>query len=116
MKSSSMIKRGWKPNAKSHTSAAKFAPFCLKQKAGQGQFDVFTLDEADLIDFTNRYDQIAISIRTYMDLIALRELLGKHKDLHEILSVKVSEHDQKALKCVNNNEITKQRFTQGRFK
>ncbi len=78
----------------------------LEAESGAGEADVFTLDEADLIDFTNRYDQIAISIRTYMDLIALRELLGKHKDLHEILSAKVSEHDQKALKCVNNNEIT----------
>lgn len=78
----------------------------LEAESGAGESDVFTLDEADLIDFTNRYDQIAISIRTYMDLIALRELLGKHKDLHEILSVKVREHDQKALKCVNNNEIT----------
>ena len=78
----------------------------LEAESGAGESDVFTLDEADLIDFTNRYDQIAISIRTYMDLIALRELLGKHKNLHEILSAKVSEHDQMALKCVNNNEIT----------
>jgi replication initiation protein RepC len=66
----------------------------------------FTLDKGDLLDFSNRYERIAISIRTYMDLICLRELLGKHKDLYEILSAKASQHDQRALKCVNNNEIT----------
>jgi replication initiation protein RepC len=78
----------------------------LEAESGAGEVDVFTLDEADLIDFINRYDGIAISIRTYMDLNSLRELLGKHKDLYEILNAKVSEHDHKALKCVNNNEIT----------
>jgi replication initiation protein RepC len=41
-----------------------------------------------------------------MDLIALRELLGKHKDLHEILSAKASQHDQAGLKCLENDIIT----------
>ena len=78
----------------------------LEAESGVGEVDAFILDEADLFDFSNRYDRIAISIRTYMDLNSLRELLGKHKDLYEILNAKVSEHDQTALKCVNNNEIT----------
>ena len=78
----------------------------LEAESGAGEVDTFTLDETDLLDFSNRYDQIAISIRTYMDLNSLRELLGKHKDLYSTLDAKVSEHDQRALKCVNNNEIT----------
>lgn len=41
-----------------------------------------------------------------MDLIALRELLDKHKHLHEMLSAKVLEHDQKALKCANNTKLS----------
>ena len=67
----------------------------LEAESGAGECgEEFTLDKADLLDFSNRYERIAICIRTYMDLICLRELLGKHKDLYEILSAKTSEHDQ----------------------
>lgn len=79
----------------------------LEAESGAGESDEgFTLDEAELIDFCGRYEQIAISIRTYMDLIALRELLDKHKHLHEMLSAKVAEHDQKALKSANNTKLS----------
>ncbi len=80
----------------------------LEAESGAGESgEEFTLDKADLLDFSNRYERIAISIRTYMDLICLRELLGKHKDLYEILSVKTSEYDQGVFNSSKNNEITK---------
>lgn len=79
----------------------------LEAESGAGESgEKFTLDEPDLLDFSNRYERIAISIRTYMDLICLRELLGKHKDLYEILSAKTSEHDQGVFNSSKNNEIT----------
>lgn len=75
----------------------------LEAESGAGEDDgCFTLDTAELIEFSGLYDQIAISIRTYMDLIALRELLDKHKDLYTVLSAKVAKHDQEALKSANN--------------
>jgi len=86
----------------------------LEAESGAGESgEEFTLDEADLVDFSNRYDQIAISIRTYMDLIALRELLGKHKDLHETLNAKASQHDQAGLKCLENDIITEKDSPKG---
>ena len=79
----------------------------LEAESGAGECDDgFSLDEAELIDFCHRYDQVAISIRTYMDLVALRELLDKHKHLHAMLSAKVAEHDQKALKSINNTKLS----------
>ena len=78
----------------------------LEAEMGEGESDeAFMLEEADLIDFNGRYEQIAVSIRTYMDLIALRELLDKHKELHAVLSEKVAEHDQKASRDVNNDKL-----------
>lgn len=79
----------------------------LEAESGAGESgEEFTLDEADLVDFSNRYDRIAIPIRTYMDLNALRELLGKHKDLHETLNTKATEHDQMGLKSLERDIIT----------
>ncbi|MCI5060404.1 MAG: replication initiation protein RepC [Alphaproteobacteria bacterium] len=78
----------------------------LEAEMGAGESDeVFMLEEADLIEFNGRYEKIAVSIRTYMDLIALRELLDKHKELHAVLSEKVAEHDQKASRDVNNDKL-----------
>lgn len=75
-----------------------------EMEAGEDS-DGFVLEEADLVDFTSRYEQIAVSIRTYMDLIALRELLDKHKQLYGLLSDKVSEHDQKASIEANKDQL-----------
>lgn len=78
----------------------------LEAEMGEGESDeAFMLEEADLIEFNGRYEQIAVSIRTYMDLFALRELLDKHKQLYALLSEKVAEHDQKALKCPNKDKL-----------
>ncbi len=86
----------------------------LEAESGAGESgEEFTLDEADFVDFSGRYEQIAISIRTYMDLIALRELLGKHKDLYEILNAKASQHDQAGLKCLENDTITEKDSPKG---
>jgi len=79
----------------------------LEAENGAGESEAgFTLDQAELIDFCGRYEQIAVSIRTYMDLMTLRELLDKHKDLHDMLSAKVAEHDQEALKSANNTKLS----------
>jgi len=78
----------------------------LEAEMGEGESDAgFVLEEAGLIDFTARYEHIAVPIRTYMDLMALRELLDKHKQLYAVLSDKVAEYDQKASRDVNNDQL-----------
>lgn len=78
----------------------------LEAETGEGESaEDFNLSAVDLIDFTGRYEQIAISIRTYMDLMALRELLDEHKQLHQLLSAKVAEHEQKAAQSANNDQL-----------
>ena len=78
----------------------------LEAEMREGESDEsFVLDGAQLIDFTARYEQIAVSIRTYMDLIALRELLDKHKQLYAILSDQVAMHDQKASIGANKDQL-----------
>ena len=78
----------------------------LEAEMGAGEYDEgFVLEEADLVDFTGRYEEIAVSIRTYMDLFALRELLDKHKQLYARLSDKVAEHDQKAFIEANKDQL-----------
>jgi len=52
------------------------------------------LDEADIVSFSRRYDEIAGPIRTYKALDALRELLGKHKTVFAALDAEVAAYDQ----------------------
>lgn len=78
----------------------------LEAEMGVGEAEEgFVLEEMDIVDFTGRYEQIAVSIRTYMDLIALRELLDKHKKLYGLLSDKVNEHDQKVSIGSNKDQL-----------
>lgn len=48
------------------------------------------LDDADILNFTRRYDANAGAIRTYMALDTLRSLLDEHKTLYEALYQKIS--------------------------
>jgi len=78
----------------------------LEAEMGAGESEEgFVLEEMDIVDFTGRYEEIAVSIRTYMDLMALRELLDEHKQLHQLLSAKVDEHELQVAQRANKDQL-----------
>jgi len=79
----------------------------LEAESGAGDTgESFSLDNTEIVDFTRRYEQVAVPIRTYMDLMSLRDLLGKHKELYETLNAKAAQYDQARFNSSNNNGIT----------
>ena len=72
-------------------------------EVGEGNYSY----ETDAATFVHQYDQIAVSIRTYMDLTNLRALLDQHKQLYDAvkLSVITSTHIEPSNRCIPD-EIT----------
>ena len=62
-----------------------------------GNNTIQVLDESEILSFSRQYDAIAVPMRTYKSLDSMRDLLGKHKAVFDVLNTSVKSYDKKIL-------------------